>query len=80
MKQITLPAVGMRVEALGPDMKALIFDEVVQINVGGNIVDVPGDSYAVPMPNDIARQIGNQLIGSSLVKASVTDLNALKGA
>lgn len=66
MKQITLPAVNLDIQQLGPDQRALVITEMGPAG--------PGDVYVIPMPNNIAEDVGRKLSSPSVQVAPASAL------
>lgn len=71
MRQITLPNVGMQVETIDADTRALVLTEIT-------VPPNQGDVYVIPMPNAVAEQIGSSLSAPHIKPASPADLQVIE--
>lgn len=72
MKQITLPQVALDIQQVQENVRTLV---ITEIGNGG----IPGDVYIIPMPNDIAEEVGRKLAAPSIQRASASDLKVIGG-
>ena len=78
MKQITLPAVSLEVQDAGTDddvtkMRALIIHEFTPTPGG----PLPGDTFVIPMPAELAEKVGNMLAAPHIEVAPASALHVV---
>jgi len=79
MSQVILNQASVRVETNPQDgSKAIVVDDLILLPAGGDrVVPLIKDTYFIPLESEAAEGLGNDLVGSRIVKADASALRAL---